>query len=240
MRYAVLGDIHGNSHALEVVMESIKNDSVDLVVCIGDVVGYAANPKECIQAIRDISKATVAGNHDFAVARKLDSGCFNPEAREAVSWTRDQLSEEEIAYLAGLPLTALFPDFSLYHATPYHPEQFLYVQTTYDAGLAFGSMRESLAFVGHSHVPVVFVDSTPVDYFLLDEFDVPAKAKMMVNVGSVGQPRDLDPRASYAVLDTDRQCVFMRRLAYDIDAAADAILAAGLPPTNAQRLSMGA
>jgi diadenosine tetraphosphatase ApaH/serine/threonine PP2A family protein phosphatase len=239
LRYAVLGDIHGNIYALEAVLEAIKKDAVDSILCIGDLVGYGANPKECIQSVREHVRCVVAGNHDFAVAGKLDASCFNPEARIAVNWTRERLSEEEKTYLAELSLTDAFDGVSLVHSTPYHPEDFFYVQTLLDAALAFSSMETKLAFVGHSHVPVVFVNSKPVDFFLRAEFDVPDSAEMIVNVGSVGQPRDLDPRACYAMLDTDQRMVFMRRVEYDVRAAAEAILAGGLPVGNANRLVIG-
>lgn len=239
MRYAVLGDIHGNIHALEAVLEAIKEDAVDSILCIGDVVGYAANPKECIQAVKEHVSSVVAGNHDFAVVDKVDAECFNADARDAVMWTKEQLSEEEATYLAELPVTAAFDELSLFHSTPYHPEDFLYVQTLFDAALAFSCMETKLAFVGHSHVPVVFVNSEPVDFFMVAEFDVPDTLQMIVNVGSVGQPRDLDPRACYALLDTDRRMMFMRRVEYDVSAAAQAILAQGLPAGNAERLAVG-
>ena len=239
MRHAVFGDIHGNIHALEAVLEAVKKEAVDSILCIGDLVGYGANPKECIQSVREHASCVVAGNHDFAVADKLDASCFNPDALRATNWTREQLCEEEKTYLAALPLTYTLDEVSLVHSTPYHPADFLYVQTLVDAALAFNSMGTKLAFVGHSHVPVVFVNSKPVDFFLVAEFDVPDSAEMIVNVGSVGQPRDLDPRACYAVLDTDRRMIFIRRVEYDVRAAAEAILAEELPVSGANRLAVG-
>ena len=239
MRCAVIGDMHGNFHALEAVLGAIKNDGVDSMVCIGDVVGYASNPRECLQAVREQASCVVAGNHDFASADKLDMSYFNPKARDSIEWTKEQLSEEEVAYLAGLPLVAEFEGLFLVHSTPYRPEEFLYVEFPYDVALAFSSMEKQFAFVGHSHVPIVFVNSKPIEYVPQAEFELPDSEEVIVNVGSVGQPRDLDPRASYALLDTDLRRVFIRRVEYDVSAAADAILAQGLPAANAHRLFVG-
>ena len=164
---------------------------------------------------------------------------FNADARDALEWTEEQLSEEEQNYLAELPLATQFENVWLVHSTPYFPEYFAYIQTLYDAGLAFGALEQPLAFVGHSHVPIAFTDSNPIDYFLLAEFQIPADRKMIVNVGSVGQPRDMDPRACYAVVDQEQGRASIRKVSYDIEAAAKAIVKAGLPTTNAQRLFLG-
>jgi len=239
LRCAILGDIHGNLPALEAVVRAIKLEGVDTILCVGDLVGYAANPTECIQVIRERGCTVVAGNHDFGAVDRVDLSYFNADARDAIEWTRQQLPETERAYLAGLPLTGQLDSICLVHSTPYFPEEFAYIQTLYDASLAFSKLEQNIAFVGHTHVPVIFVNSDPLDYFLVSEFDVPNGHRVMVNVGSVGQPRDMDPRASYAVLDTDQRKIFMRRVKYDVEAAADRILKAGLPETNAQRLFWG-
>ena len=239
MRCAILGDIHGNLPALETVLAGIESDGVDAILCVGDVVGYGANPKECLDIMREKASVVVAGNHDFGTVEKVDLTYFNADARDAVEWTRGQLSDADMAYLAGLPISDELDGMRVLHSTPYFPDEFSYIQTLYDASLAFGKLEHEVAFLGHSHVPVIFVDSEPLDYFLVDEFELPRDEKVMVNVGSVGQPRDLDPRASYALYDTDDRGLSMRRVEYDIQTAADRILAAGLPQTNAQRLFWG-
>ena len=201
--------------------------------------GYAARPRECLQAVRDRAECVVAGNHDYGAVEKINLVYFNADAREAIEWTDDQLSEDELDWLRELPLTAEFDGLLLVHSTPYSPEYFSYIQTLYDAALAFRKMEGRIAVVGHSHVPIVFVNSNPIDYFLLAEFAIPEHEKMIVNVGSVGQPRDLDYRASYAIIDTDSGQVLMQRVDYDVRAAAEAVLAADLPAVNAQRLFLG-
>jgi len=239
LRYAVLADIHGNFHALDAVLRAIKDEGVETIVCVGDVAGYAAMPRECLQAIRELAACVVAGNHDFGVVGRVDLLYFNADARDAIEWTKDQLAEDEQRYLGTLPLVAQFQNACLVHSTPYFPEYFSYIQTLYDASLAFKAMERPLGFVGHSHVPIAFTDTDPIDDFILAEFDIPQDQKMIVNVGSVGQPRDMDHRACYVVVDQEQRKVFMRRVDYNVDAAAEAILKAGLPATNAQRLFLG-
>ena len=239
MRYAVLGDVHSNLVALETVLEAAAKEGAETFVFVGDVIGYAANPKECLQIVRERAGAIVAGNHDWGAVGKVDLTYFNADARDAVEWTKAQLSAEELDVLAALPLTADFQGALLVHSTPYLPDMFNYIQTLYDAVLAFQKLPHSLAFVGHSHVPVVFVGSDPLDYFIVNEFELPADHKVIINVGSVGQPRDLDPRACYAIVDTELRTVSIRRVEYDIATTVARIQAAGLPETNAQRLFWG-
>ena len=239
MRLAVLADIHSNFHALEAVLAAADEQGADAILCVGDIIGYAANPRECLQLIRERAVRVVGGNHDFGAVGRMDLSYFNSDARDAVEWTKGCLSEEEMEYLAGLPLTAEFEDFLVVHSTPYLPEQFAYIQTTFDAELAFHELERHVALVGHSHVPVVFVNTESLDYFQMETFDIPADRKMIINVGSVGQPRDLDPRAAFATIDTATGKAVLHRVDYDVDAAVTAILDAGLPKMNAYRLLRG-
>lgn len=239
MRYAILGDVHSNLPALEAVLADIDKQGAETILCVGDVVGYAADPKECLQIVRERAAAAVAGNHDCGTVDSVDMTYFNEDARDAIEWTKGRLSEEELSYLADLPLVAEFDELLLVHSTPYYPGDFAYIQTLYDAALAFSKMQQGICFVGHSHVPVIFAASNPIDFFLVQEFDIPKEEKVIVNVGSVGQPRDMDPRASYALLDTDKRTLYMRRLDYDINDAEQRIQTAGLPDTNGQRLHWG-
>lgn len=238
MRCAVIADVHGNYHALEAVLADIDQQGVDAILCLGDVIGYAARPKECVQAVRERATCVVAGNHDHGSVDKINLAYFNADARDAIEWTKEQLSQEELSWLAELPLTAQFEGMELVHSTPYYPEYFSYIQTLYDAALAFSKLQSDICFVGHSHVPITFVNSDPIDYFLVAEFELPDQ-KLLLNVGSVGQPRDLDCRACYALLDNDRRMAQLRRVTYDVTGAAEAIFAADLPATNAQRLFLG-
>lgn len=239
MRYAVIGDIHGNLVALEAVLAAIEDEGADALLCVGDIVGYAASPVECIELVRERADHVVAGNHDYGTVGKMTLEYFNVDARDAVEWTREQLTEDQMQYLRELPLTEACDDVLLVHSTPDHPEEFSYIQTLYDAALAFEAQEQHLAFVGHSHVPITFFDSDPLDYYVVNELNLPPEEKVIVNCGSVGQPRDLDPRSAYALVDTEEGRLYLRRVDYDIEKAARKILEAGLPETNAHRLYWG-
>ncbi len=239
MRYAVISDIHSNLDALEAVLAEIDREGVDQIVCVGDIVGYAACPKECLDIIRGREIPCVAGNHDYAAVDKTSIQYFNPDARDAILWTRDQLSQDEKDYLAGLPLTLEFDDFTLAHGTLQNPELFDYIQTIYDAHLSFEALRNTICFLGHSHVPITFFNDEPISYFMEPEIPLAESEKLLVNVGSVGQPRDQISLACYAIYDDVESMIWIRRTPYDIDAAARRIREAGLPAMNADRLAYG-
>jgi len=239
VRYAVCSDIHGNHDALDAVLRSIRMQSIDQVVCLGDVVGYGPQPLECLRSLRRVGALTVAGNHDFAVAQKIDYQSFNVYARAATDWTRDVLGSEWLDHLAALPLVREFDGFTAVHATLHSPELFDYVQSCYDASLALAVMEQPLCFIGHSHVPVAFAAGEYVTYRTSRELRIGAAERVIVNVGSVGQPRDQDPRASYAIYDADARTVTLERVAYDIESTIRKISAVGLPPALGERLRFG-
>jgi predicted phosphodiesterase len=239
MKYAILGDIHGNLEALHAVLEDAQSEGVDEYICLGDVVGYGADPSACLQKIREIAKFTVAGNHDFAAVGKLNIEFFNAFARESALWTRNQLSDEEKEWLSNLKLVEYLEDFTVVHATVHSPELFEYIQTSYDAHLSFEELTTPLAFVGHSHVPVTFVQKKSVSFTLDPEIKLDGDHKTIINVGSVGQPRDENPDAAYAIYDTGERLVRIKRIEYDIAGAAHKIIEAGLPEILAERLHYG-
>ena len=239
MRYAILSDIHGNRDALEAVLEDIEQQVVDACVCLGDIVGYGPEPAECLRTIQKYAGVTIAGNHDFAAANRLNISTFNVLARAATLWTREALDDEDIEYLANLPLVASFGDFEVVHGTTHSPELFDYVQTSYDAHLAMSHMKCPVCFIGHSHIPVNFVQAEIISYSFDTELRVPEGGRVIVNVGSVGQPRDRDPRSAYAVYDTEEKVVRLRRVAYDVEAVAEKIRKAGLPEQLGERLKLG-
>jgi len=239
LRYGVISDIHGNLQALQAVLDQLDEAGIDQIICAGDIVGYGANPRECIHIVRERVVAVVAGNHDWAVAGKVDTNCFNSDAKDSVDWTREHLSAEEIAYLRQLPLTVDINDATLVHSSLYLPEYFCYIQTLYDAQLCFQELKKRVVFLGHSHAPITFLDENPIKYFVKDRFMVPRNRKAIINVGSVGQPRDLDNRACYVIFDSETGKVSLNRVDYDRAAAAEAILNARLPVTNAYRLQLG-
>ena len=239
MRYAILSDIHANLEALEAVLADAGGQSVDAYYCLGDVVGYGADPGACVERIRDLCVATVAGNHDHAAIDKTSTEYFNSEARAAVIWTRDHLAQENKDWLDSLPLTHDAEAFQIVHSTLHGPELFNYVLNPFDAMLCFQHLTSPVCFIGHSHAPLMYSQTSRIDMLLETDYALQRDERAIVNVGSVGQPRDQDARASYAVYDADARIVNIRRVRYDTEAAADKIDRAGLPQTNALRLLVG-
>jgi len=239
LRYAIISDIHSNYEALEAVLEDLSRERIDRYLSTGDVVGYGADPEACIARVRGLDPVIVAGNHDWAVAGRLSLEFFNSYAREAIEWTRTRLDSGSIRWLSSLPLTKKVGDVTLAHATVHGPENFDYLLTAYDAHLSLEVLDTPVCFVGHSHVPVTFAKNGSVTFSFATEIDLTANAKAIVNAGSVGQPRDGNPHASYGIYDSDARVVEVRRVPYDIAAASRKILAAGLPPVLAERLWHG-
>lgn len=239
MKYGILGDIHANLEALEAVLAAMEKHKPDKLMCVGDVVGYGADPSACIAKIREIGATTVAGNHDFATIDKINVDFFNSYAREAALWTRRMLTKEEKGWLASLPLVELIDDCTLVHATLHSPELFEYIQTSYDAHLSFEQMTTHICFLGHSHVPVTFIQKRSVSFTMEPKINVDPNAKTIVNVGSVGQPRDENPDAAFAIYDEATHQMEIFRIPYDIEKAAGKIVKAGLPEILAERLRYG-
>ncbi len=239
MRYAVVSDIHGNLHALEAVLEDIREQVVDNYICLGDIVGYGAYPEECVTRIRDLGFTSVAGNHDYAVLGKISIEHFNTLAKTTTLWTRENLTSASLDYLDGMPLVQELGHISVVHGSYYSPELFDYVQTSYDAYLSLSKMHSQICFIGHSHIPVTFLQNPFVTYTMSPEVEVPKKGKVLVNVGSVGQPRDQNPKACYAVYDDDESKIWIRRIPYDVEAATGAISEKGLPTILGDRLKIG-
>ena len=239
MKYGILGDIHANMEALEAVLEAMDQSGVQRHVSVGDLVGYGANPCEVIARVRGLNAVVVAGNHDFAAIDRLNIDFFNTFARESALWTRATLSDDDKAYLRSLKLVEYVDTFTVAHSTVHSPELFEYIQTSYDAHLSFEQQRTPLSFVGHSHVPVNFFKRRSVSFNMDPEVRLEDAAKAMINVGSIGQPRDENPDAVCAVYDSDEKAVRLKRVKYDVEKAARKILAAGLPEILAERLRYG-
>jgi predicted phosphodiesterase len=237
--YAIIGDVHSNSEALEAVLEAIKRDKADALLCVGDVVGYGAEPGRCIKIVREATNTIVAGNHDYGAVNKTDIEYFNPEAREAVLWTSRQLSQEESQYLSNLPLVVEKDNLTLVHGSLHIPELFTYIRTFYDAELCFRGLKNEVCFVGHSHVPVAIVRDGTIKAIADPEVSLLKSSKAIINVGSVGQPRDRNPKACYVLYDTEKKLVKFRRVEYDIVKTSAKIIKAGLPVFNAERIRWG-
>ncbi len=238
---AVISDIHANLEALEAVLADAKSQGVRRMICLGDVVGYGADPNRCVDLVRENAAITVLGNHDAAILDERGAENFNHVARAAIIWTREQLTESSLEFLRALPVDHVEAGARFVHSSPNSPLDWNYVLTESDARAAFDSFEESICFIGHSHVPArVLLDSDgTIAVVSAPEFSVPETGRALVNVGSVGQPRDGDWRASYALFDESAKRVVARRVEYDADAAAAKILAAELPEVLARRLAIG-
>jgi len=239
VRYAILSDIHANYDALETVLNELKNENIDKYVCVGDIVGYGSQPDRCVDKVREMTVACVAGNHDFATIEKTNIEFFNTYAKEATLWTRQKLSEDDKQYLKNLKLVEETEDFTIVHGTLYAPALFDYIQTTFDAYLSLQVLKTDLCFVGHSHVPISFFLDDAVTYSVEPEIELNPGVKAIINVGSVGQPRDDNPKAAYAIYDTEQKKVWIKRVEYDVEAAAQKIVEAGLPEILGERLKYG-
>lgn len=243
MKYGILGDIHSNITALEAVLEQFRQQDVEHIISVGDVVGYGAAPNACIAKLRELGATVVMGNHDAACIDRLDMLYFNPYAQAAVNWTRTVLDQDEMEWLGSLPLVQHLEHCSVAHGTLFRPEQFDYIQQPGDADPSLDVMPLPVCFVGHTHFPVTMMrlrdDPTRTAYTVEPEIDLDESYRALVNVGSVGQPRDEDPRAAYAVFDSDLNRVWIKRVAYDIEVEAQRMRAAGLPQMLSDRLFLG-
>ncbi|NCD32588.1 MAG: metallophosphoesterase [Spartobacteria bacterium] len=239
MKYAILGDIHSNYEALTTVLEDAQSQGVEKYCCVGDVVGYNANPSECLALIRDIGTITVRGNHDHYCSFNMNLKNFHPLAAEVVDWTRQILTEEERDYLRELPLYKSENIFTIVHSTLDTPSSWGYVFDRLDAESSFAYQTTQICFYGHTHVPMCFEKRVEVTLMRYEKFRVEPGCKYFINVGSVGQPRDGDPRSAYVIYDSDFKTVECRRLAYDIEKTQEKIRRNGLPERLAQRLALG-
>lgn len=240
MRYAIFGDIHGNLEALEAVMDKMAAEKPDKYICIGDLVGYGADPGECLERVRRLNPILVAGNHDYAATGLLNIDFFNAYAYKAIEWTRQQLSDEQKDFLRKTKLVQKINNLTIVHSTPYYPEMFEYIENNYDVQLSFNTLTTPICFIGHSHIPISFVISRGTISFSTDPYiQIDGKSKVIINIGSVGQPRDENPDAAYAVYDVGESIVWIKRVEYDIQKAADKIINAKLPEILAERIKYG-
>ncbi len=241
MKYAIISDIHGNYEALESVLMEIDRHGVDSILCLGDVVGYGPNPNECVALIRERAEVTLAGNHDHAPLGRMDISYFNPWARSAIEWTRKELTQSSIDFLLELPLKIDRDDFTIVHSTPLEPADWNYIITIGDAVKNFPEFSTRVCFIGHSHVPMAISLNEGDDCRVLKEnpIVISEDLRYIINVGSVGQPRDLNPLSSFAFYDTSDKKYELVRVEYDIAKTQRKIRQSKLPDFLAERLELG-
>src|SRR5574341_1932072 len=245
MRYLVISDIHANLTAFETVLKDAGRlgADYDFVWCLGDVVGYGPDPNECVELLRSMPHLCLAGNHDWAALGRLDVRTFNADARKSVTFTRDALSDENLAYLEALPTTFVLGDYTLAHGSPREPV-WEYILDPLIAALNFPAFQTSYCLVGHTHTPVIFkqVGDRGEAEAIAPEYNSEAPldgSRRIINPGSVGQPRDSDPRAAYAFLDVERKTWEFRRIPYDINAVQQRMKRADMPERLIMRLEHG-
>jgi predicted phosphodiesterase len=243
MKIGIFSDIHGNLEALVTALTFLKAEGVVEYLCLGDIVGYGANPEECVQLIRELPGVGVAGNHDHGAVGKAPTESFSETAREALLWTAKRISADSRHYLESLPLVEVRHDFRLVHSAPSAPDEWEYISSLTDIKYELETFPESVCVIGHSHIPFAALkhDSKEVPQPIREtEFALTNHAcKFLINDGSVGQPRDGDPRLSLVVYDSTHRVMSFHRLDYDIEVTQRKILDAGLPEVLAQRLSLG-
>jgi diadenosine tetraphosphatase ApaH/serine/threonine PP2A family protein phosphatase len=240
MLLAIFSDIHGNLDALDAVLADADARRPDACVCLGDFVGYGAAPNECIDRLLPRIEVAVAGNHDLAACGRIKLGYFNPDAAQAARWTTEMLTPEHLQYLRELPFSVAWRGVRLVHSSPAEPEEWHYVFSPGDAAFEMESCAEDVCFIGHSHYPGTFeLAGASVRYTREERVDGVRGRRYLVNVPSVGQPRDGDPRAGYLLFDDEALRFEHVRLEYDIPAAMRRIRDAGLPGFLADRLQWG-
>ena len=240
MKIAIISDIHSNLVALLSVFEEIEKQQCDKIVCMGDMVGYGPHPNECLELIRSRADIVLAGNHDLAALGALDMRNFNRYAREMAIWTGGILSEEHKKYLQSLPIMMSEEDIYFVHATPCEPDQWHYLVDLNQAKKNFACFSEHVCFVGHSHIPVLFEQKdNHVSLKKNDALPLDAACRYLINVGSVGQPRDNDPRAAFAIFDTNGFAYNLLRIEYDVPAVQKQMKSKGFPAFLIERLHAG-
>ncbi len=241
MKAAIISDIHSNLEALQAVIKDIKKRRIKRIFCLGDVVGYGANPNECIELCMKQANVIVAGNHDWGATEKTDISLFNSVAAEAIRWTQENCDKNHLGKLNKLKLAETVDGILLVHASPQNPQHWNYLFSLEEFKKQFEFFKTQICFVGHSHIPsAVFQDANKYTDFLSDNpFPLIDTRRYIVNIGSVGQPRDLDARASYAIFDGNTKSIEIVRLEYNIPLAQQKIIDAGLPEVLADRLLVG-
>ncbi|UCH83198.1 MAG: metallophosphoesterase family protein [Candidatus Latescibacterota bacterium] len=242
MRYLFFSDIHSNLEALRAVLSDAKRRGFDTIVCLGDIVGYGADPNACVETIASSpNTSSCLGNHDAAVIDPREREFLNPVAQAGVGYSASVLTPDNLSFLKSLPLIIENnSSFIASHSSPYKPENWTYILEPVEALDAFHIMTHSVAFIGHTHFPVVHNSSGSVRPIMAgDRVKLHSEHKYIINVGSVGQPRDADPRSSYLIFDDEERVAEVFRVEYDVDKATRKILDAGLPPVLADRIRQG-
>jgi diadenosine tetraphosphatase ApaH/serine/threonine PP2A family protein phosphatase len=221
MRYAFISDIHANLEALEAVLDDTDSQKIDEIICLGDIVGYGANPNECVDIVIKRCPITLLGNHDAAAVEMLSTQHFNVHAKIAIEWTTQTLRPEISETLRELPLKADIDQVTLVHATPYEPNMWYYITSLEEAAFNFQFFDTRICMVGHTHIPIIIVLDDQKELYVHQESSIRLNehegSRLLINVGSVGQPRDRNPKSCYGIFDTETAEFSYRRVEYNIE-----------------------
>lgn len=241
MRYLIFSDLHSNLESLQAFCKTIETIDHDKKVFLGDLVGYCADPNACVGWVRENADIILAGNHDYAVVEKTDSSYFNSWARQACLWTRQELSPENKEFLKTLPCEIEEDGIHWVHSSPFEPDQWHYVMSRNDGKVNFDHFSAPLCFLGHSHRPVI-IELKPdgeIQDYVPSSWHLQPECRYIVNVGSLGQPRDGNPKPSFVIYDSATSIAEFQRYEYDFESTQKKILDNGLPPPLADRLAKG-
>jgi diadenosine tetraphosphatase ApaH/serine/threonine PP2A family protein phosphatase len=239
MRYILMSDIHGNLEALQAALEAARRFEPYQLMCLGDFVGYGADPEPCVELAGDKANLMLAGNHDLAVSGVIPTEEFNSIARASIDWTRQQLTPEDQELLSNLPLQYIDGDYCYTHASPIEPIKFMYIRTLEEVGEVFAHIGQRFCFVGHTHLPVLVTMNKRngrMEVVRDTRVTLEEHRRYFVNVGSIGQPRDANPDACMVVLDEEAGSLEFVRVPYDVPKSQGKILSNGLPSYLAERL----
>jgi predicted phosphodiesterase len=243
MKIALISDIHANVEALEAVLADIEMQKVNEILCLGDIVGYGANPNECIDLVRKTCSLVLLGNHDAAAVGMLSTQHFNIHAKIAIEWTSDNLKKSGHDYLLTLPLKENRFSHTFVHATPYEPNMWYYITSLEEAAFNFQFFETSFCFVGHTHIPIIIVLEQEKEVYVHPgeslEYGPLANVRFLLNVGSVGQPRDRNSKSCYGIIDTESKTFAYRRIAYDVQKAQAKMRKIRMPEFLISRLEEG-
>ncbi len=241
MRYGFFSDVHANLEALKACIIDFRSEKLDKLYFLGDAVGYGPNPDECVKLINDIAEVKLMGNHDYAALGLMETEYFNQYAAESMGWTKNSISKKTIEIMSDFELTHAIDRMLLVHSSPREPENWHYILDMEDAEENFEFFTEKMCLLGHTHRPYIVYKSESGEAVLSKEaeINIEEEHRYLVNIGSVGQPRDGDPRSCYLIYDSDTESIKLKRVQYDVKSTQKVMAKIGLPEYLIDRLAVG-